>query len=673
VPSTGSEPAGGPRRRLPGPRALAGAALPVLLVLLFAGLAARRPALFQDSVENITVDWRFLARNLIAPPETPSGVVVVAIDEKSLTRHGRWPWTRHRIADLVRAVAAARPLAVGVDLFFPEPESPAADADLADALAGIAPAGATALVFETGGGAFAGEVPDLLFDQALTRIENVSVLRPLEASRVLLPAEPIASAAPLGHVNYLPDSNGKLRAEHLYVRYGGEYLPSLSLQVARQARRLPWDRVALIGGIGIDMAQEAIVPADEHGRLFINYYGPAGTFRRVSAADLLAGEVPAEALAGRVVLIGATAIATYDNIVTPYARLMPGVEKNATVVANILRGDYVREAPLAVDLLLVLGAGLAVALLVRRRRAAGAILAVLLLAAAVVAGALAAFVAGWRVALAAPLLLVVTQGAAMVGRHYLAEERAARRTRRMFSSYVTERVVDLLIANPEMARLGGQRRPVTILFSDIRGFTTFSEHHPPEEVVATLNEYLGAMTDVVFRWEGTLDKFIGDAVMVFWGAPLPQDDQAERALRCALHMCGRLDQLNAAWTAAGREPLAVGIGIHSGEVLVGNIGAEGKKMDYTVIGDNVNLASRLESLTKKYHARILITETTLGLVRPLIERNAFGHVSVHALERVAVKGREQGVGVFRFDTEAEGTRAKIEGTLGEGIVHMTEK
>ncbi|HEY5599326.1 MAG TPA: adenylate/guanylate cyclase domain-containing protein, partial [Candidatus Manganitrophaceae bacterium] len=178
----------------------------------------------------------------------------------------------------------------------------------------------------------------------------------------------------------------------------------------------------------------------------------------------------------------------------------------------------------------------------------------------------------------------------------------------------------------------------------------------PTEVVETLNEYLGAMTDVVFRWEGTLDKFVGDAIMVFWGAPLPQEDHAERAVRCALHMRKRLAELQKGWIAAGKEPLDIGIGVNTGEVVVGNMGAEGKKMDYTVIGDAVNLAARVETLTRKYEVPLIITEYTYNHVKTLVDvkvvetlkapERRLGHVSIRALDEVKVKGREKSVSLY---------------------------
>ena len=211
---------------------------------------------------------------------------------------------------------------------------------------------------------------------------------------------------------------------------------------------------------------------------------------------------------------------------------------------------------------------------------------------------------------------------------FFTEERRARDIRKMFSSYVSKRIVDELIKDPSKAKLGGDRKEITVLFSDIRGFTSFSEKHQPEEVVSLLNEYLGAMTEIVFQYEGTLDKFVGDAIMALWGAPVGQPDHAERACRCALAMITRLKELQAKWTAEGKYVIDIGIGINTGEMVVGNMGAEGKKMDYTVIGDNVNLGARLESLTRQYNNHIIISEYTYAKVEHIVEVKELGTVTV---------------------------------------------
>ncbi|MEW6440962.1 MAG: adenylate/guanylate cyclase domain-containing protein [bacterium] len=648
--------------------------IPLLLTALFAVLCFVNPSVIDGYAEALLVDYRFKVRNLFLPPRVPDEILIVTIDEKSLAAHGRWPWDRRLQASLIEHVFAGDPEAVAVDIFFPEPESPDSDRALAAVLAAHRDRLVVALGFEAQPGrAFDGEIPEPLYDLAIRKIENLRHLRTIDAFRVLMPPEPIGSSAAFGHVYTLPDRDGKLRWEALYLRYGDEYFPSLALQTARVALGVPAEQVRISGGLGVRIG-ERFVPTDEFGRVPVNYYGREGTIAHVSAADVLGGRVPGERFRGRVVFIGTSAIATYDLKSTPFSANMPGVEKNATVVANILQNRVAVRCPLALELLLILLIGVLVVWLGRKGKALQTVLVFSGLAFLVLAANQLVF-SFWRVTcnLFYPLALVGAQGMLIISVRYLTEERKAREVRRIFSSYVTERVVNELIRNPGMTRLGGERRRITILFSDIRGFTTFSEAHAPEEVVAMLNEFLGAMTEVIFRWEGTLDKFVGDEIMAFWGSPLLQENHAELALRCALHMIRRLEELKEKWGSEGKARLDIGIGINSGEVLVGNIGAEGKKMEYTAIGDHVNLGARVESLTRRYNVPILITEFTFQEVRGLLGSGAIGHVSVEGLQQVIVKGREKPVRLYAVRSLAHGERSVLSECAEGGVVRMVEK
>jgi len=259
-----------------------------------------------------------------------------------------------------------------------------------------------------------------------------------------------------------------------------------------------------------------------------------------------------------------------------------------------------------------------------------------------------------------PFFLVMTLFYGAVGefaQHERADrekiEQQAKEIRRIFSSYVSPQIVEELIKDPSKAKLGGQRRELTMLFADLAGFTSFSEKRPAEEVVALLNEYLTAMTEVVFHWNGTLDKFVGDQIVVFWGAPSDQPNHVELAIKCALHMRDRLAVLQAKWRETDRPVLDNGIGINTGVVVVGNFGAEGKKMDYTMIGDHVNLAARVEGLTRRFKCPIVITEGTAARLKPLINledrgdnQGRVGHVYLHKLGPVRVRGKDQPVVVY---------------------------
>jgi len=235
---------------------------------------------------------------------------------------------------------------------------------------------------------------------------------------------------------------------------------------------------------------------------------------------------------------------------------------------------------------------------------------------------------------------------AMTVTKFFFEEKKAKEIRLMFSSYVSPKIVEVLINNPDKANLGGERKVVTVLFADLMGFTSLSEKKLPEEVVEFLNEYFKEMTDIIFKWDGTLDKFVGDEIMAFWGAPVDQPDHAERAVRCALDMIDSLSRMQEKWIKEGKDFLNCGIGINTGEVLIGNIGAAGKKMDYTIIGDNVNLASRVEKLTRNYGVKIILTEFTKNYLENMITRELIGHYELRSLEAVKVKGKEKEVEIF---------------------------
>jgi class 3 adenylate cyclase len=218
------------------------------------------------------------------------------------------------------------------------------------------------------------------------------------------------------------------------------------------------------------------------------------------------------------------------------------------------------------------------------------------------------------------------------------------------SRYLSPQIVEHIIKKDVEVNLGGKRKVITILFMDIIGFTSLSERLQPEEVVSFLNEYFKEMSESIFRWQGTLDKFAGDQIMAFWGAPVAQPDHAELAVRCALDVSKKLDVLRQGWKREGKPIVDCGIGLNTGEVLVGNIGVEGMKMDYTVIGDTVNLASRVEKLTRKYDTRILITENTLAHIQGSLDANKIAHIKLTDLAEVKVKGKEKGVRIYKLES-----------------------
>ena len=353
---------------------------------------------------------------------------------------------------------------------------------------------------------------------------------------------------------------------------------------------------------------------------------------------------------------------------------MPGVEKHANVIASILHNDFIRKITNLTNVIIILIIGIVFTLLIVRLKATfGAVLSIVFIAALYGVAYYFFFKRDLWIDLSYSGTCLLVTYFAVTAYRYATEERYAKKIRGMFSSYVTEKVVNELIKNPNLAKLGGERREITVLFSDVRGFTTFSENHKPEQVVTILNEYLGEMTNIIFQWDGTLDKFVGDEIVAFWGAPIPQENHAELAVKCALHMIKRLQELKFKWESEGRVPLHAGFGINTGEVIVGNIGAEGKKMDYTVIGDNVNLGARVEGLTRKYNADIIITQFTLEKIRGMISEGKIWRLQVRGLDKVAVKGKADYVEIYAIEASEEGKECLIIECENKEVVRFTEK
>jgi adenylate cyclase len=654
--------------------------LALLSVLIFTLFQLYDPAFVRDHIESKTYDLRLHLRNILKKQPATNKIVIVVIDEKSIAEIGRWPWSRTVQARLIDRISAGKPKVIGIDIMYSEKESREADARLATA---IKKAGnvvqATAFIDE---GSKSGETaveppPDYLWDAAFMEVKSVPGIAwkswAIKPEKVNLPVEVIAKSATLGHVTNVPDMDGVLRWDIMYVNYGDDCYPSLPLQVARMADGVAMKETLLYGGSGIQLGGK-LIKTDISGRVIINYRGKEKSFQHISAADLLNGSVSPEVLKGRIVLLGTSALATFDQKVTPFSANFPGVEKNANVVHNILNNDFITKSPGFAELLVIVLSSLLLVISIPRLKAKpGVLLGFGLIAAYFLLTCYLLIRHNiWLnfVVPTANMGLIVAAGTIA---KLFSEEKQAGQIKAMFSSYVTERLVNEMIKNPEMARLGGEKREITVLFSDVKGFTTYSENHRPEEVVAILNEYLGEMTRIILRWEGILDKFIGDAIVVFWGAPMKQDDHAERAVRCALEMQQRLGELRDHWEQEGKDPISSGIGLNTGEAIVGNIGAEGMKMDYTVIGDHVNLGARVEGLTRRYDVPILMTEYTVNKLRPAITDGSLLGVAIAGIEKVIVKGKDTPVGIFALSSLDNQALPLLTECDPDKIVRLTEK
>lgn len=625
--------------------------LPVFLAIaLIASLSAvilyrsAFPALQQ--VDLRLKDVRFQLRGQRVPDQR---VVIAAIDGSSIREIGRWPWSREVTARLLAGLTDYGAKVVALDMVFSEPQGDEPDAALAKA---VQSSGTVVLgYFFRNDGEDAAEMVRAGIRRTqvkLLRLEDGVTVVPIPEFTALDATIPLVGAAAYdqGFFNVIPDDDGLYRSVPLLALYDGDVYASLSLKALAHylGEELRVD-MASFGVRGIRFASLAF-PVDEGGELPLNYYGPTGTVRTVSAADVLQRRLPAGALRGALVFVGATEKGIYDLRASPFDPALPGVELHATVAANALDGRFLtrdgRTAAADLAAIFLLPAILALLLSVTRRTMAGL-------------GWFAFCAGGWLfvnyamfrhyaidLSIIYPLTPVFLTYLGGESYRTLVVERTGRYLKKAFSSYVSPELVEQIVRDPQKLRLGGEQRDVTILFSDIRGFTTISETLAPEELVTLLNDYLSPMTRIVLEERGTLDKFVGDALMAIFNAPLDLPGHPARACRAAMRMLERLRDVNALFGQRGLPHIRIGIGIHTGRAVVGNMGND-FRFDYTAIGDTVNLAARLEGLTKHYGAGIFVSGST---------REAVGDEFVfREVDQVRGQGKEQAVVVYELMVE----------------------
>lgn len=608
-------------------------------------LGANRLAWF-ETVERKSLDWRF--RTFTEPGRASRDIVIVALDDTSfgsqemLDNFGRWPWRRKLYAGLVHYLHEWGARAIAIDLLFQGADPHAGDdALLAQALAERRD---VVLAFALNEGRFRETNPAAKerLRQRLApfarQVKQQAPLTPKPYTGIDLAQDEFLKAVPaIGCVTVLSDDDGPVRRVTPLFRFENNYYPSLPLAVAALVSPQNPD-FTLASGPGLIFAGRK-APLDDQGRMLVRWYGPAYSFKHYSVWKVFNSalayengqkpEIPPETFKDKIVLIGPTAAGASDSRPTAFSETYPGVEMHATVIANLLRGDFLRVADRRFVVIAILAMALLMAGLVYSFNSA---LRYSLLA---LMGGLAYFAAVsalFRTAnLWAPLVGPLAAGTvAFTGStltRYATEGREKRKYRKTLVKYLSPQLVDTIMQDFNWAGLRAEKRTLTVLFSDVRGFTTFSEKYPPETVIATLNEHLNMMVSVIFEHQGTLDKFVGDCVMAFWGAPLPQPNHAELAARAALAMIKGLEKLNQKWQSEGRPTLQIGVGLNTGEMLFGNIGSE-QRMDFTVIGDSVNLGARLESATKDLKVSIVISEATYQLIRDRAQVRPLGEISV---------------------------------------------
>ncbi len=629
---------------------------------------------FLGTVELKTYDYRV---RLAADPSTARrDTVLVSIDDSSIRRLeeqvGRWPWPRMVHSYLIDYLHRAPAKAIVYDVLFTERDRRTFQIG-ADTWTGEESDRALA-----SSAARAGNVvfpADVTADEkALVGKRGVDVLRagqPFDADPafearpgVILPYDELTdAAAAVGHNFMIYDADGPVRRSAPFVRVDTVGVPSLAVAATMIAGRVARESIRREGStLRVGQAAAPLVPAripslygpsTTAARLLIRFTGPlmtAGkpTYQDYSFYDLfyseqqiLAGQKPTvdpAVFRDKIVIVGTTAAGLRDLFTVPFTEgSMPGMQIHANVIDNLLSGRFMRPLGRGENLAILAACAIAVGL-------AGAVTAVW---PTVAIAALLVAILGWVsfvlvghgvwMDVAKPLLAVAFATFGSTAYQYFVEGREKRRVKRMFSRFVSKDVYDQLMADPAGARIGGARRDMTVLFADIRNFTTFTERGQPEAVVSQLNEYFSGMVDVIFQHRGTIDKFVGDMVMALFGAPLADEAHADHALQAGLGMLAALEGLNARWAAEGRPALDIGIGLNSGEMVAGNIGSD-TIMSYTVIGDAVNLGSRLESLNKQYGTHIIVSDATRGRLK--------GRYDMKPLGTVTVKGRSEAVAIF---------------------------
>jgi adenylate cyclase len=603
----------------------------LLLALPFVAAALLEPLApgLLATLENRTADH--LVQLHAARHPADDDIVIIDIDEASLARMaeeaGRWPWPRSIHGDLVAAVARQRPRAIVFDIQFIDRDRyrPDADAHFNEVLratpgvylpqqflaAGI---DASVPTLDQLAGALGVPLAELAERLGLRQLDGDGDAR----LKLLLPGAVDPASWRLGVINYVEDADG----------IGRDYLLHLDRQGWR-LRSLPARVVEELGG--------TLPPGDRVRLQWLR--GGVRAFRHIPYADVARGvDGPRTgAFSDRIVIIGSTATGLHDLRHTPVAGLHPAVEILATAIDNLKNGRHLALAPVPVAPLAAVALILALVALLRRRssplRSAGLALGLSLAGYGV---AHAALLGQWLLPLARPLLFAWGFVIVAALDDYLVERRRRQQTAAAFSRFLDPRVVAQLVEGGETRQsIDGQACEITVLFSDIRGFTTLSEQHPPAVIVGLLNDYFSRQVEVIFRHGGTLDKFIGDAIMAFWGAPSADPRQAEHAIAAALEMTEVLATFKRESGALGAE-FDIGIGLHTGPAIVGFIGSE-QRQDYTAIGDSVNLASRIEGLTKA-HGRVLVSAATRTHCGPRFDFAPAGSYKV--------KGREAEVELF---------------------------
>ncbi|MFH1652892.1 MAG: adenylate/guanylate cyclase domain-containing protein [Pseudomonadota bacterium] len=607
-----------------------------------------------ETLEHKTYDLRMGLTQRWRPD--PKDVVLFYVDEVSLRQMEEnglsWPWPRELYSSALSFAKRGGARAVVFDLFFSE-DSVYGVGDDQNFATGVAngPPAYFVLFLSKNEPKADPRIEQLINKARIPFTKPYPKWMPKAASLQSLPIEPLVEAASgFGNASLQPDYDGVYRRINLISSLDEAAIPVISLKVTsdlKGLKKIKWPRMSQF------RLDDERIPLDDSGQMLINYYGGADTFKNyplsgilISEAQIVDGKLPGidpSIVKDKVVIIGVAAPGLYDLKPTPLAKTYPGPEVHATVIENLLTADFIRPAGRLPSIIIPILCALLVVIALSRKQASWTVAIWLI----VITGALfvSTFVL-FRFKIAMPIVppfsALSIAGFVMILKNYLTEGRQKREIRKAFGQYLSPHMVQKIAENPDALKLGGETKELSIFFSDIADFTTYSEETPAEKLVGELNRYFSMATNIIRDSGGTLDKYIGDAIMCFWGAPLDMTDHAARAIATAMEIQKNLTK---------DYPFITRIGIHTGNAVVGNIGSD-VRFNYTIIGDSVNLASRLEGLNKKFGTRIIISEPAFKSASASIEARQIG--------RVRVKGKKNAVGIY----EPLGMKGEF-GAIGE--------
>jgi adenylate cyclase len=631
-------------------------------------------------LDNLAYDMQLRTKIYTHKKLANPSVVIVDIDDKSLEVEGHWPWPRARLGTLISRLQEEGVVVVALDMMFPEVElnvatefaeeakkrnldSPALDS----VVKAIEPDLNNDLKF---GKSFEGK-DDVLGITFLMTDEKVGLLpKPMlsltknqmgvgliNASGYLASIPVISSVAKNGgFINVYSDSDGIIRRVPILIRYQNNLYPSLAfsavqLYLLSQVNLVTANYNSTMKLEGVKLG-DYVIPTDQDAQVLVPFVGKSYTFPYYSASDVLNKKLPPNVLAGKIAFLGTSAVGLGDLRATAIQGVFPGVEIQASIAQGMLDHNFSYKPAwgIGAEIFLTISLGIFLSILFAYcGPRSTAIIAILVPACLMIGNNWLWYKTGLIIFILIPILLNIILALVNIVWGYVFETRKRERIKSMFGQYVPEEHIDEMLQAKSNYALSGEDREMTVLFADIRNFTTISEPMTATELKDLLNQFFTPMTEIIFKHKGTIDKYIGDLIMAFWGAPLRDKRHAQHALTSALQMQKAVDKINPVFAARGWAEIAIGIGLNSGLMSVGDMGSKYRR-NYTVLGDAVNLASRVEGLTKYYGVKIMVTEATQKNQPKFIFRE---------LDRVRVKGKKLGVAIYELVCRSEGAAPEL--------------